>query len=122
MRVVANVNSMVNIVEPQMTVSTPIARLVQSMLADGVDHGAIVRAVEAAETSLRQRLQQAQSEARGMRLPSDWHAPERYVAYARSSWHVIVTASRSRQKNSRTIGSRKNRRRSNEARLGGDLA
>jgi hypothetical protein len=62
-----------------MTAATPIASLVRSMLADGVDHGAIVRAVEAAEISLRQRLQ---SGGRGTRLPSDWKPAESHIAYA----------------------------------------
>jgi hypothetical protein len=62
-----------------MTASTPIANLVRSMLADGLDHDAIVRAVEAAEAALRP---QRTSGVRGTRLPADWIAPESYIAYA----------------------------------------
>jgi hypothetical protein len=66
-----------------MTSSTPIARLVESMLADGVEHGAIVRAVEAAEASLPRRSSNP-GNGRGTRLPTDWNPPPAYIAYAAS--------------------------------------
>lgn len=64
-----------------MSASTPIASLVQSMLADGVEHAAIIRAVQAAEALLRQRASSPGS-VRGTRLPSDWRPSEDLVAYA----------------------------------------
>jgi hypothetical protein len=64
-----------------MSVSTPIASLVQSMLADGVEHTAIVRAVQAAEIGLRPRLPSSAS-SRGTRLPPEWRLSEDLVAYA----------------------------------------
>jgi hypothetical protein len=66
-----------------MTASTPIARLVESMLADGVEHAAIVRAVEVSEKNLHRRLT-VQSGSRGTRLPADWTPPENCAAYAAS--------------------------------------
>jgi hypothetical protein len=64
-----------------MTASTPIASLVSSMLADGVEHAAIVRAVQAAEMTFRQRASNHGS-ARGTRLSSDWQPSDDLVAYA----------------------------------------
>jgi hypothetical protein len=61
--------------------STPIARLVQSMLAADVDHDAIVRAVEAAEMSDRRRGPRDRT-GRGTRLPTDWTAPPHFIDYA----------------------------------------
>src|SRR5947209_1429323 len=61
--------------------STRIAKLIQSMLTDGVEHDGIVRAVEAAElTPSRQR--RGTDESRGARLPSDWHIPNTFVEHA----------------------------------------
>jgi hypothetical protein len=51
------------------------------MLADGVEHGAIVRAVEAAETTLHARRSNSAG-SRGTRLPSDWRPAEDLIAYA----------------------------------------
>jgi hypothetical protein len=59
----------------------PIASLVESMLASGVEHTAIVRAVQAAETGLRQPPSNSLS-ARGTRLPSDWQPSGDLTAYA----------------------------------------
>jgi hypothetical protein len=66
-----------------MSASTPIASLVQSMLADGVEHGAIVRAVEAAEANLSKRSS-SPATSRGTRLPANWNPPPAYIAYAAS--------------------------------------
>jgi hypothetical protein len=66
-----------------MSASTPIASLVQSMLADGVEHGAIVRAVEAAEADLSKRSS-SPAASRGTRLAADWNPPSVLIAYATS--------------------------------------
>src|SRR5262245_22534328 len=63
-----------------MVATTPIASLVESMLAQGVDHDSIVHAVEAAETSLRRRSPSRTD--RGTRLPPNWTAPRSYIDYA----------------------------------------
>src|SRR4051794_19055372 len=63
--------------------STEIANLVQSMLADGAEHEAIVRAVEAAELrSFRRAARSADPTTRGARLPTDWQIPETFIAHA----------------------------------------
>ena len=61
--------------------STPIASLVRSMLADGVEHDAIVRAVAVAESNIPQRRSDVNQE-RGTRLPSDWEIPETFIQHA----------------------------------------
>jgi hypothetical protein len=64
-----------------MSASTPIASLVESMLADGVEPGAIVRAVEAAESNLPKRVS-SEANGRGTRLSADWRPSEGLIAYA----------------------------------------
>src|SRR5687768_14436574 len=61
--------------------STPIAHLVQSMLADSAEHDAIVRAVEAAELKPSRRRRGA-NETRGKRLLPDWQIPSTFVEHA----------------------------------------
>jgi hypothetical protein len=63
-----------------MTASTPIAKLVEAMLADGAEHGAIVSAVTAAETSIQEG--ERVGVRRGTRLPMDWMPPDSCIAYA----------------------------------------
>ena len=67
-----------------MNASTPIANLVRSMLADGVEHDAIVHAVEAAEINLRSARKGSASEIRGTRLPEYWAPSKACIAYAAS--------------------------------------
>lgn len=64
-----------------MSASTPIAMLVESMLANGVEHRVIVSAVETAENSLRARVSSSKH-SRGTRLSDDWKPSEDDVAYA----------------------------------------
>jgi hypothetical protein len=65
---------------PKMSSSTPIANMLRSMLADGVDHDAIVRAVEAAEKQLP--IRDGNATTRGMRLSVDWTPLRDHVDYA----------------------------------------
>jgi hypothetical protein len=63
-----------------MKASTPIARLVETMLSDGIAHDAIVRAVESAEApcsrpSSRTRI------VKGTRLSPDWAPSVGLVSY-----------------------------------------
>jgi hypothetical protein len=62
-----------------MAASTPIARLVESMLADGFDRDAIVRAVERSEKKLAATKT---SGSRGMRLSNDWTPSQGCISYA----------------------------------------
>jgi hypothetical protein len=64
-----------------MSASTPIAMLVETMLANGLEHEAIVLAVQKAEKSLRARPAEQRS-SRGTRLPEDWRPEPSDVAYA----------------------------------------
>ena len=64
-----------------MKTSTPIARLVETMLSDGVAHDAVVRAVEAAEAGSR-RKPSPERERKGTRLPRDWAPSADLIAYA----------------------------------------
>jgi hypothetical protein len=64
-----------------MSASTPIAMLVESMLAAGVEHRVIVSAVETAENSLRARVSSSK-QSRGTRLSDDWKPSEDDIAYA----------------------------------------
>jgi hypothetical protein len=64
---------------------TPIASLVDALLASGAAADVIVRAVEAAELQGQVRgkeLTTSGPRRRGMRLPEDWHPSERCIAYA----------------------------------------
>jgi hypothetical protein len=69
-----------------MTAATPIARLVESMLSDGIEHNAIVRAIEAAEAGLHRRERTAL--VRGTRLPADWTPSETQINYA-AALHML---------------------------------
>jgi hypothetical protein len=60
-----------------MKASTPIARMVQTMLAEGVPPDAIVSAVEGAEAA-----SSPQRGGRGMRLPAGWEPSTELIRYA----------------------------------------
>jgi|SRR6185312_7932065 len=62
-----------------MAARTPIAGLVESMLADGFDRDAIVRAVERSEKKLAATKT---SGSRGMRLSNDWAPSQDCISYA----------------------------------------
>ena len=64
-----------------MTATTPIARLVETMLSDGVAHDAIVRAVEAAESGSGRRSSR-ERDKKGRRLPADWAPSGDLIGYA----------------------------------------
>jgi hypothetical protein len=64
-----------------MRTSTPIAMLVESMLAAGVEHRVIVSTVEAAEHSSHTRASRPK-QGRGTRLSDDWKPGEDDIAYA----------------------------------------
>jgi hypothetical protein len=64
-----------------MKTTTPIARLVEAMLSDGVPHDAVVRAVEAAEEGSRRKSNQ-DLPAKGTRLSVDWALSSELIAYA----------------------------------------
>jgi hypothetical protein len=70
-----------------MGASSPIAILVETMLANAVEHRAIVSAVEAAEQMHHARAPKA---ARGTRLPGDWQPNPNDIAYA-SSFQMTET-------------------------------
>jgi hypothetical protein len=64
-----------------MDARTLIAKLVESMLADGAEHDAIVRAVEDAELASSAKPV-ASVRNRGTRLPADWQPSPECVGYA----------------------------------------
>jgi hypothetical protein len=64
-----------------MNATTPIASLVESMLSDGVEHGAIIRAVEAAVANLDRGAVSVRN-GRGTRLPTDWRPSKDCLSYA----------------------------------------
>src|SRR4051812_22594217 len=64
-----------------MSAATPIAMLVEAMLAGGADHSAVVHAVEAAELDQRAKPYKSQS-GRGSQLSNDWQPNDADVAYA----------------------------------------
>ena len=69
------------VIASAMSASTPIARLVELMLATGAEHRVIVSAVETAENSLRARLSTSK-QIRGTRLSDDWKPSDDDIAYA----------------------------------------
>jgi hypothetical protein len=80
-----------------MSASTPIATLVQSMLADGVEHSAIVHAVEAAEIGLRKETRRGPAR-RGGHLPADWWPTPDLLAYAQGQGMSADHAAREAEK------------------------